>query len=830
MDVQELNRACELAFLVAREGVEQDPPIDPPAPMRMFLYVREFPQRAITVARQVLAEDEEFRRRVADRADVESVGETALNWLNRSGVLEADDLELTIETGDEPSPPPGDGPVTKEAIRSELDELKSLVGQLSEERQAVNHEVHELELSLNEPGYPMPDMDVEPATTASSSLLAQVRSLHTDLKQARMERDHAQEAKELAIIEQAELTTQLEQLRSLAASTEMRLGDLEAQITQTTAAREAAEADRRAIEAERVELLARADSMEGERDQVVAEKEAIAIERTAIEQRLAAANDDIDRLNTELDDARANAGASVSELRAALSASEALGARVEQLSGVQQAGRLEMERVNAALADQAMSSDEKVRFLQSALHQVVGERDSLAGKLELVRAAVSSVQTEVATLDSSVSDAEHAAGTLGTQVEELRTSVEGLRVEPIEPADLSVFDPADIVGEASVPGAPEAPPVDDGGPPVVDPLFAGTSQTLDVEHQESSEPEQPNAGVAAEFLPEPDVHTGEELPGEAAPELDVEGADAPPTAQDQPVAAEPPEEVVSDESFPSDTVDTSEWAVATFAEEPAGDEPHEDLDEVHALVAETVASFEPGEKDALPGAGLDAETAAEAVGARTDRGGLASLFSSFAPPAETAESDGGLTSEASHGAFELDEDAGARDEALHVPEAPPEHDAEPEGSATRTPIDVPEDLSGDPVGMARHVVQSEDAVLLVDGDPVAALGWPTVDRVDQRRNLVHFLHALAGSSGVAPDVLLDRDHGSDRLPDSRSVRVRITDEGGSVSAQILTLIDSYPPQWPVVVVTDDRDLAAEAAMKGATILDNGQLLDLFIAS
>ncbi len=68
MDSQDLNRACELAFLVAREGVEQDPPIDPPGPMRMFLYVRQFPQRALTVARQVLADDDSVQVKGRDRS------------------------------------------------------------------------------------------------------------------------------------------------------------------------------------------------------------------------------------------------------------------------------------------------------------------------------------------------------------------------------------------------------------------------------------------------------------------------------------------------------------------------------------------------------------------------------------------------------------------------------------------------------------------------------------------------------------------------------------------------------------------------------------------
>ncbi len=69
-----LDSACELAFQVAREGLEANPPINPPAAMRSFLYVAHLPRRAMTVAQRAIEEDPEFRARVVAVAEEDSVG------------------------------------------------------------------------------------------------------------------------------------------------------------------------------------------------------------------------------------------------------------------------------------------------------------------------------------------------------------------------------------------------------------------------------------------------------------------------------------------------------------------------------------------------------------------------------------------------------------------------------------------------------------------------------------------------------------------------------------------------------------------------------------
>ncbi|MFV0257051.1 MAG: hypothetical protein ACK5PP_01200 [Acidimicrobiales bacterium] len=148
----------------------------------------------------------------------------------------------------------------------------------------------------------------------------------------------------------------------------------------------------------------------------------------------------------------------------------------------------------------------------------------------------------------------------------------------------------------------------------------------------------------------------------------------------------------------------------------------------------------------------------------------------------------------------------------------------------RRQIDIPADLHNDEVELARHVVSSPDVVLLVDGDSVAKLGWPSLPVAQQRDALVSYLGELADSTGVAPDVVFDGRIGDeDGLPASESVRIRLSTPPTEPAAALDELIDAYPEQWPIAIVTDDGDLGQTAVSRGATVLNNGQLLDLFIA-
>ncbi len=148
----------------------------------------------------------------------------------------------------------------------------------------------------------------------------------------------------------------------------------------------------------------------------------------------------------------------------------------------------------------------------------------------------------------------------------------------------------------------------------------------------------------------------------------------------------------------------------------------------------------------------------------------------------------------------------------------------------RRQIEVPPDIADDEIAVAQFVVSSPDIVLLVDGDSVAQMGWPSLPVAQQRDALVTYLADLSASSGAAPDVVFDGRMGDDdSLPRSQAVRIRLSTPPTEPAAALDELVSAYPEQWPIALVTDDPVLAASAQERGATVLNNGQLLDLFIA-
>ncbi len=183
MASEPLVQACEVAFEVARRGWEANPPVEPPAPMRSFIYLPQLPRRAMTVAQRVMDEDPEFRSRVAAAATEVRVGRAGYLWLHRPPGWEATFGMLTggsptvapplpvapttvgagvgVGAGSHAPPPPpppvlrtsaAGSPVPRpqptppapssqrppsggETIESELATLRNLVGRLSDERE-----------------------------------------------------------------------------------------------------------------------------------------------------------------------------------------------------------------------------------------------------------------------------------------------------------------------------------------------------------------------------------------------------------------------------------------------------------------------------------------------------------------------------------------------------------------------------------------------------------------------------------------------------------------------------------------------------------------------
>jgi hypothetical protein len=69
--------------MVARVGVDADPPIPSPRPLRPLLGFARLPDRALAAVKQVLDNDEEFRSRVALAADEGELGRASYLYLAR---------------------------------------------------------------------------------------------------------------------------------------------------------------------------------------------------------------------------------------------------------------------------------------------------------------------------------------------------------------------------------------------------------------------------------------------------------------------------------------------------------------------------------------------------------------------------------------------------------------------------------------------------------------------------------------------------------------------------------------------------------------------------
>ncbi len=224
--------------------------------------------------------------------------------------------------------------------------------------------------------------------------------------------------------------------------------------------------------------------------------------------------------------------------------------------------------------------------------------------------------------------------------------------------------------------------------------------------------------------------------------------------------------------------------------DPAIEQERDELDEIGDLISQAAASFEHEGSN-----GIGEPAAAAGFAAATNAAPPSLLDGADVPPSD----------------FEIFEGA--------------------ESVSGRKNIDIPQNIVDDELAVARHIVSSPDIVLLVDGDSVASMGWPSLSVAEQRDALVTYLADLSSSSGAAPDVVFDGRVGEDdSLPASqRAVRIRLSTPPVDPAAALEELLDAYPAQWPLALVTDDDVLASVAGERGASVLNNGQLLDLFLA-
>jgi len=159
------------------------------------------------------------------------------------------------------------------------------------------------------------------------------------------------------------------------------------------------------------------------------------------------------------------------------------------------------------------------------------------------------------------------------------------------------------------------------------------------------------------------------------------------------------------------------------------------------------------------------------------------------------------------------------------PTSPTPRPARRADDARRRPAPLPTGTFDDGADAAWFLVRLPGAILVVDGYNVTMASWPDQPLGVQRRMLVDGLRNLQARTGVEPLVVFDGaepDSGpAGSLP--RSVQVRFSPAGVKADDVVVDLVDRYPADRPVIVVTNDREVRDGASARGANLLRSEQL-------
>jgi len=127
---------------------------------------------------------------------------------------------------------------------------------------------------------------------------------------------------------------------------------------------------------------------------------------------------------------------------------------------------------------------------------------------------------------------------------------------------------------------------------------------------------------------------------------------------------------------------------------------------------------------------------------------------------------------------------------------------------------------------AAHLVRLPGVVVLVDGYNVARTAWPSLTPEEERLRLISVLEELHARTGAEVTVVFDGIQEGAAMSGhaSRTVRVRFTAEGVSADDVVRDMVDRFPLQRPVVVVSSDREVADGARARGANSVSSRQFL------
>lgn len=804
METEPLAKACELAFVVARQGVEANPPIEPPAAMRSFLYVPQLPRRAITVAQRVIDEDPAFRARVAAQATESNVGEAGYRWLSRPNGWDSEHVaqgtpaetplpDLPAKAGElvpppQPSqpavpppappvrlvatpsgvvPPPPPPPPVRQALRDteqpqtgpeetaeasgdadakvsieeELASLRGLVARLAEERHDTDAVAAPDEKS------PPPAQTLAPAP--SQEAVEQQRA--ADEQRAAQEQALAASAEELeqARQDRDRAQTERENLLTHQGELEIELADVRASAEQANQEAARARTDLEQTRADLAEARTEADAARSR----VAELEAGAEEfrsqiDSAVADRDSAWNESavlrVERDQLE-DRVRVAEQARVdleSQLDEMSSNWQDLKVEHQNVAGERDVARRSLEELSAATQSAAAERRALFNELATQLGQVESERDHLVSQIERMREQLLGTRSALDSANQTVrGELDSAEAAASSSVEAIGRLDSSLGGAHERLANL---DLALDSGAVTSPDGSDAAATTDPSPEIETPVI----------------PTPPSPPRQASSPAGPGVVSGEVEIDSFLPEgVEVESSET--ASSDATLFGNPRD--VHDRGLFSDRVV----------------EERTSADDDQAL-ANVMASY---------GFGVDDDVAEEPFVA--------------GDPDTTGLEEDSFTFDASDTSSFIDPDHVAAQSESEAMAADDSH--------------------------ARRVATTPDMVMLVDGDAAATMGWRDSSVLDRRRYLLEKLDQVTGEYGPALDVVFDASvGGEDALPAPTKVRRRLIEVGTTAEEKLSELVDSYPSHFPIAVVSDQAGLRDQLRLRSVESLEVVELLDLII--
>ncbi|MFN8017927.1 MAG: NYN domain-containing protein [Acidimicrobiales bacterium] len=111
-----------------------------------------------------------------------------------------------------------------------------------------------------------------------------------------------------------------------------------------------------------------------------------------------------------------------------------------------------------------------------------------------------------------------------------------------------------------------------------------------------------------------------------------------------------------------------------------------------------------------------------------------------------------------------------------------------------------------------------------DGYNLARAAWSGLGTEEERRRTVALLEDVQARSGGKVVVVFDGDSGTVAPRASKAVRVAFSATGQTADDAIAALLEATPHSQPVVVVSSDREVAADARSQGAAVLSSPAFL------